>query len=416
MKRLQSLKHWISGYVIIELKSDHVERFLNLCAKQNIEIWNLKKNHGHNVCYMMKDGLKRSETLRKKTNTDIKVIRKAGLPFFLCQYCKRKLLLCGMFLCLFLLFGLSQFVWEIDVSGNISYTKEDIIKYVDEEFIPLGTLKMKVDCADLEEQLRLHYDEIAWVSCSLHGCRLSINIKETLDKNTKNNASKPCDLVASKNGVITSIVTQNGTPLVQKGDKVKKGDTLITGNIYIYSDSNEVLETHKEIAEGTIWAKTRAAYECSFLRSYYKKEYKNKKSYTYAAYLCGKRVPLMPEIKQEEGMDQITEKIPLKIGKTFFLPFYLERTITRRFETVKMEYGKQEAYKEAQNRIEKKIREFEEKGIRVLSDNIEISVNDIKCEAKGYFILEEPIGKIRSIRDLTKEQEEKLKPTEEVAW
>ena len=81
-----------------------------------------------------------------------------------------------------------------------------------------------------------------------------------------------------------------------------------------------------------------------------------------------------------------------------------------------MEYGKQEAYKEAQNRIEKKIREFEEKGIKVLSDNIEISVNDIKCEAKGYFILEEPIGKIRSIRDLTKEQEEKLKPTEEVAW
>ena len=89
--------------MIIELKSDHVERFLNLCAKQNIEIWNLKKNHGHNVCYMMKDGLKRSETLQKKNQyryksdqegrssiffmpilqTEIVIMRNVPLSFFI---------------------------------------------------------------------------------------------------------------------------------------------------------------------------------------------------------------------------------------------------------------------------------------------------------------------------------------------
>ncbi|MDO4942462.1 MAG: sporulation protein YqfD [Lachnospiraceae bacterium] len=406
----------IIGYIQIELESANVERFLNLCAKQNIEIWNFKRKEKQNFCYITREGLEKSKALQKKTHTNIHIIRKAGLPFFLCKYRKRKLLVLGFCICFFLLFGLSQFVWEIDVSGNVSYTKEDIIKYVERKYVSLGTLKMRVDCSELEEQLRVNYDEIAWVSCSLNGCRLSIHIKETLDKNTKNNASQPCDLVASKSGVVTSIVTQNGTPLVQKGDRVKKGDTLITGNIYIYSDSNEVLETHKEIAEGTIWAKTRASYECSFLRSYYKKEYKKKKSYTYAAYICGKRIPLMPEIRQKDGMDQITEEYPLKIGKTFFLPFYLEKTTTRRFDTVKREYSKQEAYKSAQDKIKKKIREFEKKGIKVISNNIEINVNDSKCEAKGFFILEEPIGKIRAIKDLTEEQENKLKPTEEVTW
>jgi len=406
----------VTGYIEIELESANVERFLNLCAKQEIEIWNFKRKEKRNLCYITRDGLKRSESLRKKTHTNIHIIRKAGLPFFLCKYRKRKLFVLGFCLCLCLLFGLSQFVWEINVSGNVSYTKEDIIKYVERNHVSLGTLKMKVDCSDLEEELRVNYDEIAWVSCSLNGCRLSIHMKETLDKNTKNNASKPCDLVASKSGVITSIVTQNGTPLVQKGDKVKKGDTLITGNIYIYSDSNEVLETHKEIAEGTIRAKTRASYECSFLRSYYKKEYKKRKSYTYAAYICGKRIPLMPGIRQTEGMDQMTEEYPLKIGKTFFLPLYIEKTTTRRFDTVKQEYGKQEAYKKAQKKIQKKIREFEKKGMKVISNHIEIRVNDRKCEAKGFFILEEPIGKIRAIKDLSKEQENQLKPTEEVTW
>jgi similar to stage IV sporulation protein len=324
------------------------------------------------------------------------------------------MLLLGLLAGIFFLFGLSQFVWEIEVSGNTSYTKEDIVKYIEREAVPLGTLKIKVNCSDLEEQLRIQYEEIAWVSCSLEGCRLSVDMKETLDKNSKNNAADPCDLVASKAGVVTSIVTQNGTPLVEKGQKVKKGDTLITGNIYIFSDSNEVLETHQIIAEGEIKAKTKVSYESSFSLDYYKKEYSGKQSYTYALYFCKKRIPLMPQIQQKDGMDQVAETYPFKIGKTFYLPIALEKTVTKRYKPVKKTYGKQEAYQLAQKKIKKKIRELEEKGVNVLDQNIEIQVKDNKCEAKGYFILEESIGKIRAIKKLTEEQEKQITPTESV--
>ncbi|MDO4170450.1 MAG: sporulation protein YqfD [Lachnospiraceae bacterium] len=411
---MQSLRHIIFGYVKVDLCSGNPERFLNLCTRQGIEIWDIQKKDGRYTCYLTRDGWKSSQQLQEKTNTELKILGKAGLPFFLCKYRKRKLFVLGIVLCMLLLFGLSQFVWEISVSGNVSYTKEDITKFIDQKYVKLGTPKLKVNCAELEEQLRVHYDEIAWVSCSLDGCRLSVHIKETLDKNTKNNARVPCDLVASKSGTITSIVTQNGTPLVKKGDKIKKGDTLITGNIYLYSDSNEVLETYQIIAEGEIWAKTKVNYESTFSRSYYEKKYQKKKSYTYALHACGRRIPLMPEIKQQEGMDQITEQYPLKIGNTFYLPFYFERTTTRRFTPTRKEYGKQEAYQKAQSKIKKKIQEFEKKGMKVLSQDINIQVNDTNCEAKGYFTVEEPVGKVRAIEKLTKEQENKIKPTETV--
>lgn len=400
----------------VKIVSNCPERFLNLCAKQEIEVWNLVRKDGNYVCCMTRKGFEKSGQLQEKTNTKIEVLRKGGLPFFLCKYRKRKLFLLGAIVCLFLLFGLSQFIWEIHISGNATYTKEDITKYIENEYVHLGTPKFKVNCAKLEEQLRQEYEEIAWVSCSVEGCRLSVQIKETLDKNTKNTSSSPCDIVALKSGTITSIVTQNGTPLCKKGDKVKKGETLITGNIYIYSDSNEVLETHQVIADGEIWAKTKVSYTCAFSRSYYEKDYKKKKSYTYALIFCGSKLPLMPEIKQKEGMDQLTERYPWKIGKTFYLPVCLERTTTRRYTPVRKEYGKREAYEKAEEKIQKKVQTFEKKGIKVLDQQIEIKVTDEKCQAKGYFILEEPIGKIRSIEPLTEKQEKKIRPTEAVLW
>lgn len=413
---MQAIKNIIGGYVKVKIVSNCPERFINLCAKQDIEVWDLTRENCDYMCYMTRKGFQSSKQLQEKTNTKMEVLIKAGLPFFLCKYRKRKLFLMGILLCMLMLFGLSQFVWEINVYGNTSYTKEDIIKYIERESIKLGTLKFTVNCAKLEEQLRQKYEEIAWVSCSIEGCRLSVHIKETLDKDTKNTSSVPCDIVALKSGTITSMITQNGTPLCKKGDKVKKGQTLITGNIYIYSDSNEVLETHQIIADGEIWAKTKVDYQCVFNRSYYTKEYQKKKSYTYALICCGNHISLMPKIKQKEGMDQLTEQYPLKLGKTFYLPLCIERTTTRRFSPVRKEYGKREAYEKAEEKIAKEIKKLKKKGIKVLDQKITIKVTDSQCRAEGYLILEEPIGKIRAIRPLTKKQEEKIKPTEAVLW
>ena len=88
----------------------------------------------------------------------------------------------------------------------------------------------------MEDHLREDYAEIAWASCSIQGTRLHIEIKETLDRKTKQNPKKPCDIVANKSGIITKMAVKSGTPLVSVGDSVKSGTTLISGLIYYYSD------------------------------------------------------------------------------------------------------------------------------------------------------------------------------------
>lgn len=302
------------------------------------------------------------------------------------------------------------------MSGNTAYTKEDITGYIERKYVPLGTLKSRIDCDSLEENLRQQYEELGWVSCSLQGCRLAIIVKESLEDKMEQNATKPCDLIAFKDGVITSIITENGTPLFKKGDKVKKGETLITGNVNIYSDNHELLETHKVIAAGEVWARTKVPYSATYQRTYYKKNYKKKTSSVYGAYICGRRLPFMPDIRQTECVDVVVENHYMALGKTYYLPVWLEHKKYRKYIPEKVTRTKQEAEAYAKRRIQKQMEQWEEMGIRVLSTNIQIKTTEEICTASGYFLLEEPITKIRTIQKLTEEQEKKIRPTEEVLW
>ena len=83
-------------------------------------------------------------------------------------------------------------------------------------------MKSKVDCEELEEQLRKDFEDIAWISCSLEGTKLSIEITETLNVFTDTSMKEPCNIIASKDCTISDIVTASGTPVVTAGTDVKK--------------------------------------------------------------------------------------------------------------------------------------------------------------------------------------------------
>ena len=190
--------HFIFGRLFFRISGQHVERFLNLCAKNQVVLWDLKPDQDGYSFYIRKNAYEELKNLASKTNAQIKLDGTYGLPFFLREHRKRKAFFFSAAMALMVIFLLSQFVWEITVSGSEVYSENDILKYVRTNFYRPGTWKHKVDCDLLEEHLREDYDEIAWVSCSLTGTRLHVEIKETLDRETKQNPSSTCDIVANK--------------------------------------------------------------------------------------------------------------------------------------------------------------------------------------------------------------------------
>lgn len=392
-----SIVKYLKGYLHVLVTGYSPERFLNLCSNKNILIWDLKSTEEGYEFYISRDAFHELKPILKKTKTKIKVLDKIGLPFFLYKYRKRKLFAIGVLLCLGLIYSLTLFVWDINVVGAYTYSEEDVVKYVENEFVKLGSLKKNVDCAKLEESLREHYENIAWISCELRGTQLTVQFKESLEQKVVDKVEGVNDIIALKNGIIHSIITREGTPLVKPGDEVKKGDVLISGAIKILDDAATVIETNYICANGDVVAQTDYNYENSFDMSYYERDY-TEKSKKFLSITCFQKMftPYVPKIAYDSYDSIVTEK-QIQIGHTYYFPLSFRITTVREYEPKRKTYTKEEAQKKAQ----KILKEFEQtltnKGVQILENNVKISISGEKCVAKGNLVLLEPIGKLKPI-------------------
>ena len=72
-------------------------------------------------------------------------------------------------------------MWDIHFEGNEKWTDETLLSFLKEEAITPGMPKGNVDCAAIVQKIRQEYGEIVWVSASIEGSRLVIQIKENED-------------------------------------------------------------------------------------------------------------------------------------------------------------------------------------------------------------------------------------------
>ena len=389
----------IGGYCKVNVSGSGRERFLNLCKNKKILIWNLVSEPDGYSFFISFKAYRLLGEIGEKSNTQIRIEGKYGLPFFLYRHKKRKMFYMGMIFCTVLVFFLSLFIWDIKIIGTEQYTKDEIRTYLSEKGINNGILKKKIDCDLLEEEIREDFKDSAWVSCDIEGTLLTVHIKESI--NSKYSSTKedpyPNDIIASKSGVIESIITRNGTPLVKKGAEVKQGDTLISGIINYYNDFDELLETSKVSADGDVKARTIYTYEDSFPLSYYEKEYtgKNRKEYTFSFFDI--KFPSVGKSPSFPLFDTITEVYPLKFGKSFYLPVSLQIRKHMEYKSIPVTLSEQEAKEKAADKINYYIKELQGEEKEIVMKNFEVDVTEGECKIKGQVEVVESIGKIRNI-------------------
>ena len=83
---------YIIGYVYVSIEGYYIERFINICKKNNIIIWNLRKEK--NIILFFNVNIKEFKEICKiaqKVNCKVKIINKKGLPFLIHKYKKRKI-------------------------------------------------------------------------------------------------------------------------------------------------------------------------------------------------------------------------------------------------------------------------------------------------------------------------------------
>ena len=393
---------FILGYVKIKVTGFAPERFMNLIISHEFVVWNVETIENGYTFYTGRKNLAEMKPYFHKTRMRFHIESRHGLPYVLKKHRKRSFFVLGFGICLFILYILSLFVWEIKVEGEDKLVNEAILKYVEEKYVPLGTRISNVDCASLEVCLKERYSDISWISCNLDGTVLYINLVEGVNLVSESQDDKTGDIVALKDGAIEKIITRTGTPIAKVGDTVKKGDILISGTVYIYDDYNEILETDYLKADGDVIAKTDFTYEDYVSLNYHNKIYQTDGN-RYIVFFINDYcfTPYQPKMKTN-NYDTFVEIHKLKILNNFYLPIGYKWVEQKQYTIQKKKYTIEEAKNILQQRLETKINAFQQKGVVIVKNNVKIEKDGEKVYAKGNLVLSESIVSFQSRNEILK--------------
>ena len=412
---IRTFIRYLRGYVRIRVQGFSPERFLNMCSYHQIFIWGLAPDgSGYEMFVSIRD-FRRLKPLVKKTHTKLTVTGRYGFPFFLFRYRKRKLFFIGLFLCIALLKMYSLFIWDIHFEGNEKWPDETLTEYLRSEGVAPFMLKSEVDCPGIVKNIRKEYNDIVWVSASLDGNCLKIQIKEnedTLAKDTGNGEEevsgeeRPTDLIASSDGIITSIVTRSGVPQVHEGDQVKKGDILVLGRVDVVNDSGEVTGYQYQHADADIYADTELTYADSISRTYQEKVRDGKEKYQPYVRIGKYTISVGSISNNYEHRDLAVRERQLKAGENFYLPVsYGLRTVTS-YAFEEKTYTDEEVREILSANFRRFCDELEEKGIHIRENSVKIHLYANSAGASGTLYLNERITKEADTEILTIERKE----------
>lgn len=396
---------YITGFSKVKVSGQYIERFINLCKARNLMLWGIEKNNEGCIFFISSNDVTALDVPAKKTDSEISILKEYGVKYFIRGH-KRKLPVAVIMLVfMIIVYVQSLFIWNIKVEGESDLTKDEVLKRITDFYVPIGTKISEIDCDELEKQLRKDFDDIAWISCSITGTILKVDITETLNVYTDIKSDTPCNIVAVKPCTVSSIITSYGTPVVTAGSEVEKGDVLISGAIYLYDDNNEVLDTNYVAAEGEVWGICEQDYYQETKLSYYKKNFSGKSSSYYTFGILGYELtPYVPEISYD-NYDIMTTENRLHIGKAFYLPVYIEKTSINEYEFENESMSEEEALEKAKTKLQQYIYDLQEKGVQIIENNVKISIVGEKCVAEGTIKTCELVGIPQELEVIREEED-----------
>lgn len=394
---LNKIQKFFNGYLLIKLVGNSPERFLNLCCSKNIFIWNIMQTDEGYTFYIDIKDFKRLKAIIRKTRVKLIILKRYGFPFILFRYRKRKVFFISIIFCSIIVYILSLYIWNISISGEYSNTKETIMEFLKTQEIYSGIMKKNINCQDIEDMIRKEYNDIGWVSAEIKGTRLIIKVNETNMPQIHEKQTMPCNIVAQKDGIITSIVTRNGTPVVSQGDVVKKGDILVSGVVKIIGDGDIQLGERLVISDADIRMKTFYDYEDKQNLMYINKIYTNNFCDGYSLQIFNKKIILYNPFKNYDKYDIIIDTQNLKLGENFFLPLSLIKISYYEYNEQKSKYQSEEIISIMNNRLNRYLNKLIEKEVTILENNVNIEINQNICIAKGKIIVEDSAWQYETI-------------------
>lgn len=379
--------NFIKGYIQVEIEGFYIERFFNICAKEGIKLWGTRRKNSTSVITNIDlENFKKIRKISKKTQCKIKIKSKRGVPFFIKKYKNRKVFVFLFFSLIAIIIGLSNFIWNIEVVGNVNISSDEIINELNDNGIRQGVFKYKIDTNKVIEKMRLKDDRISWIGIKIEGTNVRVSIVETLKKPEILDESEYCDVIAKKEGIITKISVTNGTALKQVGDVVENGEKLIGGWMEGKYTGVRYMHASGEV-EAKVWYISEK--EENYIQQE-KIETQNTEN-KYGIILNKKTINFYKRLSKFEKYDTIETKNKIKISNNFYLPIEFKKVTNYEYRFNKKEYTQDTLQEKIVNELEEQMKGDIE-GKQIVNRNVNIEPTESGLKIKLIYEVIESIG------------------------
>ena len=191
------------------------------------------------------------ETLCSRRGDVLEIIKHRGIVRKAALFLQRPVLLAGFAVLLCLVQFLPTRVLFVRVEGNEQISSREILSAAERCGICFGASRREVRSEKMKNALLAAIPQLQWAGINTAGCTAVISVREGERKESAPEKQKIISIVADRDGYILSGTVTRGTGLVQVGQAVKAGQTLISA----YTDCGIYLQATR--AEGEVYAQTK---------------------------------------------------------------------------------------------------------------------------------------------------------------
>lgn len=389
------LWNYLRGYVIIIVEGFFTEKFINICARRRILLWDVRIQRERRITARMSiNGFRLIRPVARKTGCRVRLLKKRGLPFVFSKYRRRKAFFAGAVLFFILLNLLTSFIWSIEITGNEKLDNAFIENALAENGIKTGALKYSIDTRSAVNRMMLEIGRLSWISIEIKGTKARVRIREREDIPEIVPRHIPCDIIAQKDGIVRQVIAKDGIEEVAEGDTVKKGQILISGRVPVKGGEEQYRLVH---AMGTVNARTWYEEEASVELARTEKIRTGRVIRDHSLVLFSKQLDLIRRKNKYIEYEYDESRKKLTLGEDLVFPF--EWVTVSYYEIMSLEahISEEDARSKAAGEARRKVLERVPEGAEIVSEDIYFTEQDGRLAARAVVECIEDIGVSRRI-------------------
>lgn len=374
--------------IALSVKGKNINRFIKKLTTKKINILSLKQINRNEVKIII---YKEDYEEVQKIKSIYEVLEEDTFGYIKIK----KLIKINTHLIICLLIGLTVFLLLTNIIFDIEvvHSNKDIRNLIKEELKENGIKKYTIKkpykkINQIKEKiLNSHPEEIEWLEIENKGTKYIVRVEEReIIKNKEDNL--PRNIVAKKDAVIKKVTASKGVIIRNTDDYVKKGDTIINGDVILEEKKSMGKVKAQGKVFGEVWYVTKTEYP--FV--YYEEKETGKKKESYNIKLINKDIELsFQKYKNKKYEEKTILSHPL-------LPLKLVHQNQKEIKVISQVLTFDEALIKAKElSIEKMKKNLKKDEYIIRNKYLKSKVNENKIEVEMFFAIYENITDYKEI-------------------